>query len=146
MCIIWISQMLGCALMMDWLVYTTRARREHFIVLFFSHYSLDLLLTVIGHWAAWGLNGITLLLSWTIIVMFWLLLFFKKKLYKFCFSLHRKQLKMKTQTISLSNPSRYNIFDILFLYYCHVAIKRKDLPPPSSQLKISRWKLAGHAR
>lgn len=148
MCIIWISQMLGCALMMDWLVCTTRARGERFIVLFFCHYSLDLLPAVIGHWAAWGLNGITLLLSWTIIAMFWLLLFFKekKKLYKFCFSLHRKQLKMKTQKMSLNNPSRHTISDILFLFYCHVAIKRKYLPPPSSQLKISRWKLTGHAR
>lgn len=70
----------------------------------------------------------------------------KKKLYKFCFSLHRKQLKMKTQKMSLNNPSRHTISDILFLFYCHVAIKRKDLPPPSSQLKISRWKLTGHAR
>jgi len=48
--------------------------------------------------------------------------------------------------MSLNNPSRYNIFDILFVFYCHVAIKREDLPPSSSQLKISRWKLTGHAR
>lgn len=70
----------------------------------------------------------------------------KQRLDKFCCSLHRKQLKMKTQMISFNNLSSYNVLDTLFLFCCHVAFKRKDLPPLSSQLKISRWKYTGHAR
>lgn len=43
-------------------------------------------------------------------------------MYEFQFSLYRRQLK--TQTLSLNNPSRYGIFDMLFLHYFNAVNKR----------------------